>query len=72
MNFDNTTRMVLGLIQTHHRAEPQRDDYPADDGHAQAAYWAAYDEWQAIGYGLRLMVGGRLIEFALAQLEAES
>lgn len=63
--YDETTRMMLSLLRNHLAKEPDRDAYPEDDGHAQAAYWAAYDEWQTVGFGLRMMVGARLISLAL-------
>lgn len=70
MNLDSTTRLMLRLYTDHLADEPNQNDYPSDDGHAQAAYWAAYDEWQAVGYGLRMMLGGRLIR--LVELEVAS
>lgn len=70
MNLDSAARTMLGLYETHIASEPNPDYYPADDGHAQAAYWAAFDEWQATGYGLRMMLGARLIR--LARLEEAS
>lgn len=59
--------VALDMLRTHRAAEPDRDDYPEDDGHAQSAYWAAYDEWANIGFGLRMMVGGMLINEALKE-----
>ncbi|MGZ0147162.1 hypothetical protein ACXJJ3_08830 [Kribbella sp. WER1] len=56
------------MLRDHIASEPDRDAYPADDGHAQAAYWAAYDEWASANYGLRMMVGGMLIREALNDL----
>lgn len=61
----NSTRLMLDMYRAHLAKEPDRDAFPADDGHAQAAYWAAYDEWANIAYGLRMMLGARLIELAL-------
>jgi hypothetical protein len=66
VTVDDSTRTMLTLLRNHLAKEPDRDAFPYDDGRAQAAYWAAYDEWQAVGFGLRMMVGARLISVHLA------
>ncbi|MFD7157937.1 hypothetical protein ACFV9C_25270 [Kribbella sp. NPDC059898] len=63
-----TLSVAVGMLRDHMAAEPDRDAYPYDDGHAQAAYWAAYDEWAQASFGLRMMVGGMLIREALNDL----
>lgn len=59
--LDETTCMMVAMLRAHRAAEPDREQFPADDGHAQSAYWTEYDQWQSVEYGLRMMVGARLI-----------
>jgi hypothetical protein len=69
MTVDDLTRTLLGMLREHHASEPKESDYPDDIGHAQQAYWADYNKWAAVDFGMSLAVGARLTKLALDDLD---